>query len=174
MQKKLETRNVILTPIDTNKESREKRRALLLIIAAASFLLLDQLLKWMAINTELRFSFGPFKYELFLNTGIVFSLPLPLKIYWPLALITLFGFLVGFFKAWSKKSPSTIGLGLIIFGACSNLLDRYLYNATIDYFIFFNRSAINVADGLIMCGVLLFILLRSSNKPTNTKQTCQR
>ena len=43
---------------------------------------------------------------------------------------------------------------LILLGAFSNLIDRAFYGATIDYLIFFNRSAVNLADGMIIAGLL--------------------
>ncbi len=100
------------------------------------------------------------QFALFRNTGIAFSIPLHDAIFWPVASAT-FLLLVAYFVASVRERPRRAAVVFaILLGAASNLLDRALYGATIDYLIFFGRSAVNIADGMIVGGLLLLLLGR--------------
>ena len=124
------------------------------------FLFLDQILKYFA-RTNPDFSYYLLKpwlgWEYFTNPGIAFSLPFSntlLIILTPLIILALFIILT------KQKKPSlyfVLGLQLIITGAISNLIDRVLFSITIDYLRILT-GIINLADILIMSGVLLLIL----------------
>lgn len=61
--------------------------------------------------------------------------------------------------------PALLGLALIIGGGISNLLDRIRLGAVRDVFLFLNLSAVNLADILLVIG--LVVLLRQSwRRPT--------
>ena len=93
-------------------------------------------------------------FELFRNHGIAFSIPVADAIFWPLAAVVFIALVVLLFLGTRKKSAAAPFLALIVLGAASNLVDRLLYDATIDYVIFFGRSALNIADGMILAGVV--------------------
>ncbi|MEA3249329.1 MAG: signal peptidase II [Patescibacteria group bacterium] len=98
-----------------------------------------------------------FRFTLYSNTGIVFSLPVPNWIYLPVA-IAVFGLFVGALAlALKRRTSSAPWLTFVVLGALSNLYDRFAYDATIDYLVFFGRSAINLADVMIVIGVVLFL-----------------
>ncbi|MFH1047840.1 MAG: signal peptidase II [Patescibacteria group bacterium] len=120
-------------------------------------MLIDQTAKWSAIIWTPAQSFGPIDFTLFLNRGIIFSLAVPRIVYLPIALAVFAVFLFALFSAVKYNRPTVWGLALIVFGAVSNLADRLIHGATIDYLVFFNRSAVNLADGMILLGVLMFI-----------------
>lgn len=74
----------------------------------------------------------------------------------PLSFLILF---IGFLylsKSEKKTILSFYALAFIASGAISNLIDRIVYSATIDY-IRILGSVINMADILIILGVLLLI-----------------
>lgn len=102
------------------------------------------------------------EFKFFANTGIAFSIPLSGPLLWFLS-----GIIIGFFTIIAKKgiknrhAPTIFGYAIFIFGALSNLFDRIYYGYTTDYFIFFERSAVNFADGMIILGVI--ILLSNKN-----------
>lgn len=96
-----------------------------------------------------------FEFVLFKNSGIAFSLPLHETIFWVLAL-PVFTLLLWMFISAVRKGDRAVSAALlfIILGASSNLNDRLFLAATIDYFLFFSLSAVNIADGMIVGGVL--------------------
>ena len=134
------------------------------IIAAVVLFFVDRFLKYAALTTSPRPVNGPIAFALFRNTGIAFSIPVQQAIFWPIAWIVLILLIVMLYRAAAKKD--LIGIALVIFllcGALSNLLDRAFYGATIDYLIFFRRSAVNLADGMIVAGVVA-LLVRNEKK----------
>lgn len=90
------------------------------------------------------------EFYLFNNNGIAFSLPMSPKIFWPIALI-VFAALVALFVRAIRVAPALVGVYLmVLLGALSNLIDRHYGAATVDYLILFSRSAINLADVMIV------------------------
>jgi lipoprotein signal peptidase len=103
----------------------------------------------------------PVAFWYFRNTGIAFSLPLSPVIFWPLAAV-IFLLLAYLLIKSLRGNNAKAGLYLfVMLGALSNLIDRLLTGATTDYLIFFNRSAVNVADGMIILGLLLLTFGKS-------------
>jgi len=130
-----------------------------LIVLSSGFLfILDQFLKHLfRTNTNfVSYVWEPYiGWQYFGNVGIAFGIPFPnwiLIILTPLILLLLLSF-------YYKKKPSYLvifGLYLIYTGALSNLVDRSLYEVTIDYFRIYT-SIINLADVYIVFGALLLI-----------------
>jgi lipoprotein signal peptidase len=87
----------------------------------------------------------------FANPGIAFSIPLPQT----LTLIITGGLIIAFIYSWITVKNQTLKIALTaaIVGAGSNFFDRLLTGYTTDYFILFSRSAINIADLLIITGI---------------------
>jgi signal peptidase II len=99
-------------------------------------------------------------WEYFGNPGIAFSLPISntiLVIVTPLIILGLFIVLTKHYK----RKLFSLGIILIIAGAISNLVDRILFELTIDYIRIFT-SIFNLADISIVAGAVL--LLFSSPK----------
>lgn len=130
-----------------------------LIWLAASVLLmvLDQAIKWFVVLRQPEMSFGPVEFSLFLNKGMAFSLPVPQYIYLPIAVTVLAVFARFLTVAVRRNLATASGLALVVFGAFSNIIDRFAHGATVDYLIFFNLSAVNLADGMILLGVIFFV-----------------
>lgn len=131
--------------------------------AAVVLFIADRSLKALALGgTERRLT--PFAdFVLFKNVGIAFSLPLNDVIFWALAM-PVFGLLLYFFAISARKTNVFVSgaLFFVLLGAASNLADRMLYQATIDYILILNRSAVNIADGLIVGGVIALIFKRKN------------
>lgn len=116
------------------------------------FAILDGILKILAIHNKLPAIYNSiFSISYFANPGIAFSIPLPQT----LTLIITGTLIIGFSTLFIQtNNPSLkIALATTILGASSNFIDRLLTGYTTDYFIFFTRSAINIADILIMIGI---------------------
>lgn len=143
---------------------KQRPHLLIMIIAGGVFLILDQLLKFLArSNPDFQhYIFGKWLgWEYMANSGIAFSLPFP---NWLLVLATpiiILGLILWSIKVWSKYHVShityQISLILIIFGAISNFIDRILFSATIDYLRIFT-GVINLADVMIVVGAGMMIV----------------
>jgi len=125
----------------------------------------DRVLKRAALSgVEKDFIPGVLQFDLFRNSGIAFSLPFSGPLVWILSVGILAAVCLLAAKEFRAKRTALAGaFGLFVFGACSNLFDRVVYGYTVDYLIFFGRSAVNVADGMIVAGAL-WLLLRGPKK----------
>jgi lipoprotein signal peptidase len=131
--------------------------------AAVLFFVADRALKYLALSHKTIGEGGPAAFTLFMNTGIAFSLPVPAAVFWPAAAIAMAIIVWSFMRSLRRDPAGAAALFVVLCGAISNLFDRARYDATVDYFLFFGRSAVNVADGLIVGG-LLYLLLRKKEK----------
>lgn len=131
--------------------------------AAVLFFMADRIFKRLALSHVSIGNGGPAAFALFLNKGIAFSLPVPKTVFWPAASIALLIILWSFARSLRRDRAAATALFIVLAGAGSNLMDRFSYNATIDYLLFFGRSAINIADIMIIGG-LLALLLRPKEK----------
>lgn len=140
---------------------KKKFQPWMLYATAVDLFVADRLLKFFVMDLPPAAPSGIVSYSLFKNEGIIFSLPFPDVIFWPLASLIFALLGVYFYKMMRERNTVFAGIGLIILlGALSNLIDRALYGATIDYLIFFGRSAVNLADGMILGGVIALLLLQ--------------
>lgn len=124
----------------------------------------DVVIKLYAVATSPDFGGWWFKFKLFYNEGIVFSLPVPNWIYLPVALAIFILFAGALVLALKRRKTSAPWLTFVVLGALSNLIDRFAYSATIDYLLFFGRSALNLADVMIVIGVILFMRSQKQNR----------
>ena len=113
----------------------------IIIITNGLFLLTDQILKWQAVHpwTPTNLISPYFGWQIFLNKGVAFGLPLSnsLTIIITLPMAGLIGYL--FYKELTKKdSPSQkllLAWSMLLAGAVSNLLNRIIYH---QYCILYN------------------------------------
>ena len=142
-----------------------KHRERVWIAVFLGLFLLDRLVKRLALaGYEREFVPGVLKFELFRNSGIAFSLPFSGPLVWILSVGILAAVSLMAAKEFRAKRYALAGaFGLFVFGACSNLFDRVVYGFTVDYLIFFERSAVNVADGMIVAGAL-WLLMKGQKK----------
>ena len=115
------------------------------------------------LNNWLSFHYVP-------NPYIAFSIPLSglfLNTLITSAILFLICYII--YLIIVKKSFITLILPLtfILFGAISNLLDRFLYGFVIDYFDIRYFTIFNIADAMISIGVIYIILYEFSRKPSN-------
>lgn len=141
--------------------STTRRKLLLWFVIATICVVADRLLKSYAISVwsrsplELGFGFG---FTFLLNPGIAFSIPFggTLLLAVTGAVLTLFCWLL-----WRAVQTRNIGTALacltVLAGAGSNIADRFLYGGVIDYVSLGSLSVINLADLLVLSGVLLLL-----------------
>lgn len=91
------------------------------------------------------------------NEGIAFDIPfrMPFVILLSAAIIALLA-RVAFLQRTKRPDISAAALVMAV-GAVGNLIDRVTYGFTVDYLLFFGRSAINLSDLCILAGVLLLL-----------------
>jgi len=135
----------------------------IIIITNGLFLLTDQILKWQALHnwTQPHLISPYFGWQVFLNKGVAFGLPLSnsLTIIITLPIISLISYL--FWKELARKDPLKQNLllawSMILIGAISNLLDRVLYSQVVDYFLI-GTAIINISDMLIVGGLVIYLI----------------
>lgn len=138
-----------LSPKRCNLSQRKQR---ILYGCVLFFAALDATIKILAVHSVLPLVHTYFfSVAYFANPGIAFSIPLPQTFTLIITGTLIFGFSALFIQ--TKKASVRIALTSTILGASSNFVDRLITGYTTDYFIFFTRSAINIADILIIIGI---------------------
>jgi signal peptidase II len=137
----------------------------LLLIPVACTVLIDEWLKARALSVlpeETSITQPGFiDFAVHKNFGLAFDLPFRLE--FVIAISVLIG-LALVHTAWKNRivRPDIAFSSLvIILGALGNLYDRLAYGFTVDYMLFFGRSAINFSDAVIVLGVISLLLLSS-------------
>ena len=108
-------------------------------------------------------------FSLAKNSGIAFGISFNktiLIIITIILILVLIKLLVQFFL--ERKFLEVVGLGMIIVGAFSNLIDRLRYGFVIDYINVVWFTVFNLADSLITIGVVL-LLWSTFYKPLDKK-----
>jgi lipoprotein signal peptidase len=134
-------------------------------------------MKYLAPSINIEGGFVNFGF--YQNYAGAFSLPIAGRLYDSVGIILLVAFGILFFRllrirqdssvihgiaasftALRPRNDSTrlIAYGLIILGGASNIFDRLFYGYTIDYIAFLNFSFFNLADGMILAGIVLLLV----------------
>lgn len=135
---------------------------------ALCVVLLDGFFKYLALRTlplaETRSVFGFVTLGLHKNPGIAFNLPFPQPVLWLVTGILLLWLLFLARRHWKQTPLLSSGALLTAIGAAGNFADRLLNGFTTDYILFFTGAAVNLADGVIIAGVLLMIFSEQRSK----------
>jgi lipoprotein signal peptidase len=97
--------------------------------------------------------------EKYANTGIAFSLPAHRNLVLIATGIILFGVITHVLKE-RLSTRNIVALGFLVFGAASNFYDRLTLGAVIDYLRIGPLSLVNIADGLVVVGIILLMFQR--------------
>lgn len=150
---------------------KKDTKQLILINLGIFFLfLVDRLTKWLALRflakEEALVFLKFFRLELYLNQGIAFSLSVSLPFLFLITGVILFTLFVFLVKAYRERNILLIfGLSLIVVGASSNLLDRISNEAVIDFINLRILPIFNIADLMIITGVIILISKRFKISP---------
>ncbi|MEA3272660.1 MAG: signal peptidase II [Patescibacteria group bacterium] len=139
-----------------------KLRKVFLIISVFVFLV-DRLLKiFISETTEIFLIPKILSLELYKNYGAAFGLKIPvfLIVIFSIAILVLIVIFIK--KDIRKKIPHWVLLFLVL-GAVSNIFDRIHYGYVVDTFNFLNISFFNLADGMIIVGLLLIFYYYRKN-----------
>lgn len=142
-------------------------RAALAAAGAVIGFVIDQYAKYSVSRLpegSLLASWGPFGIERLLNHSVFIWIPLPGPILVGLTVL-IFTILLGTtaFIIVRKYWHLLPGMLLILAGGASNLIDRILYQRTVDYIRFFGLVG-NIADILIVLGLCMLLPILSSRK----------
>ncbi len=138
-----------------------KTRQLIIFIGGFFLFCLDRYIKFLSrlVFTSNHLFKNILGWHPFINHGVAFSLPLPntLTIIFTVPILLIIILVLYYFYKHQTNIHFFIGLTLIFWGAFSNLLDRFTYQATIDYFLI-GTGVINLADILIVTGFIFYLL----------------
>ena len=132
------------------------------ILLGGIFFIFDRILKWLAVSkfegSHLMNKY--FGWETFYNTGVAFGIPAPKAVVIILTVFIIFLVVLFYFqhsKTEVAKQNNLVKLGLVMIlaGALSNLIDRLLFEYTIDYIKIF-QGVINLADIFIVLGFVIY------------------
>ncbi|MDA2935773.1 signal peptidase II [Patescibacteria group bacterium AH-259-L05] len=129
------------------------------------FFIVDRVLKILALSGIEKNIFF-INFSVFENPYIAFSLPLSgllFYVFFGIVLIFVISSLITSYQ--ERKITAVFSLSLIVVGAISNILDRFIYGAVIDYVDILFLFAFNIADAMIMAGVFILVI-RSIQKST--------
>jgi len=99
-----------------------------------------------------------FNFSFSANPNIALSIPLKGILLYFLLTIIFFWLVLKLIKSYKKRNLINIScLTLILVGAFSNLLDRWEYGFVIDYFDLPFIAVFNLADLMILFGVIILI-----------------
>ncbi len=131
----------------------------------AMFFITDRIFKELALKQGLLISKSIISdllsFRLLFNQNIAFSLPIsgPILIVIISIVILLLIYIIfqHFIHLKNNKSDVYI-LVLILFGAISNLIDRFFYGAVVDYLDLKYFTIFNLADVMISVGVIIYFI----------------
>ncbi|MCX6714282.1 MAG: signal peptidase II [Candidatus Uhrbacteria bacterium] len=99
------------------------------------------------------------------NWGLAFDIPFRREF------ILLISVVIGYFliemivKNLTTHPKIAFSSLIIMIGAVGNVFDRIYYGFTVDYIIFFGRSAVNLSDLLIIFGVVILLISSRRSLP---------
>ncbi len=107
-----------------------------------------------------------FSLEFYQNPGIAFGIPLPAWLFFLLLCLILI--VLGYFlrEYYQKKDGiAFFALILILAGALSNIIDRFRFGYVIDYLNLAFWPVFNLADVMVVVGVIILLVkgMRKSN-----------
>src|SRR5215468_7495240 len=154
----------------------------LVVAVAGAVLVLDQVVKWLALDrlppgTPVPVIDGFFSLTLVMNPGLAFGMlsSTPSAWRWIVAALSIGALtvlaVVGVRLLADGGWPTRLALGLVFGGAVGNLIDRGRFGAVVDFLDFYWRAyhwpAFNVADSAISVGVAL-LALRMLTTPSSS------
>ncbi|MFH1890725.1 MAG: signal peptidase II [Candidatus Kuenenbacteria bacterium] len=154
-----------------NKSRTFQRNKWLLIFLTLAFFATDRLFKYLFMENIL--NERCFFITLIKNEGAAFGLKLPGSLGWIfyiLIVLIIFFLTMRLAKLWREKRTSKIfPLLLIIAGAISNLIDRLKFGGVIDFIDLKIWPVFNLADIMIVAGILYLLFSCSCKKKLGCK-----
>lgn len=150
----------------------------IIIILSIIFLIIDQITKILVVNSlvpgeNIEIIKNIFSIIYTNNTGAAFSILLGKRIFLIVVAVLIIGVLLYYIKRNKiEKKIDIIALSFVIGGSLGNLIDRIVRGYVIDFISIkignYNFPIFNVADALIVVGVILLLLgAKGGNKHDN-------
>lgn len=143
----------------------------LLLIPISFLVLLDEWIKYISLQRlpleGALLDPGVVAFAIHKNFGMAFDIPFKMPF------IICISFIIGIalfniaYQKWNTDPFISFSSLFIIIASLGNLFDRIVYGFTVDYFIFFGRSAVNISDFLIITSVLLLLFSSRQRKKIN-------
>ncbi len=137
------------------------RHSYWLLIPVALIIAADEWLKYLALQRlpdEGSFVSGFIDFAIHKNYGVAFDIPFKLEFVIVISILIGAALIKIAYDNAPKRPEISFAAMVIVIGALGNLSDRIIYGFTVDYIIILGRSAINLADIVIITGVLLLLL----------------
>ncbi len=126
------------------------------------FVLIDQITKYLVyskgLGNFLNYFRPIFGKEIFPNYNFAFSLQVPHFLMYAIYVVLLFWLVVWFLRLETKNFRAKLALTLILSGALSNILDRFLVGFARDFIFVFWGNVFNVADIYVLVGIALLLV----------------
>ncbi len=135
----------------------------IVFLSTIFFVVLDRFLKNLALQLPVPFNLvgSILKFHFTPNPYIAFSLPLTgIGLNIIIVIIILILVYYCFFLLKTGRGNEGIVLIFIILGAISNLIDRLEFGYVVDYFDLKYFTVFNLADAMIVAGVIVLLFLR--------------
>ncbi|MBN2367428.1 signal peptidase II [Candidatus Woesearchaeota archaeon] len=139
------------------KKPKKKDYAFLIyILLLVGFVVIDQLTKWIAHSTQISKDFGGFAFTYVQNTGASFGILKAGGTYLAWISVIVLGLIMYFHDRFPKKAR--IFLIPVSAGIIGNLLDRLTHGFVIDFINLKVWPVFNIADSLIVIGIIALII----------------
>ncbi len=132
-----------------------------LVVSAAVFLLDQQVKQWLWNRSDLmtgEWLGGLIRFTDHRNYGISFNIPVPTWMIIVISIVALLWALRELFKFTIPSTQRMVFLGIFIGGVLGNLFDRITLGFVRDWLLLWGHSAVNVADGSILLGLIPLLI----------------
>ncbi len=138
------------------------------ILFAVLAFVADRLLKWYAMHSlpseGVLLIPGVLRLERYRNEGIAFSIPLARSAILIATIVVLVSVVTHILRH-GRTTRGRVALALIVLGATSNFFDRVAYGYVVDYLRVGPWSLVNLADGMIVAGLVLALFPKPKEHP---------
>jgi len=146
-----------------------KQQFFSVIIISLALFIIESLIKYYFILNKIPdqgfYLFSFLQIGFYANEYIAFGIPLPQLLTIFLVVIILIVLSIFWWQALIKKNIwQLLSISIIILGALSNFLDRLLYGFVIDYLNIFIWPVFNLADAMIVFGVIIYLIFEFKKK----------
>ncbi len=147
-------------------------------VGAALLTVFDRILKWVALTqwTDRHVELLPgVQLTFLLNKGIALSVPLTGTVALVCILLLFLALLAWLvLTVWRHDWVRSSILGAVLLGAGSNIVDRFLYGGVVDYLQVVLPSVINLADVMVVAGIVGLLVLSGRRSPVSENQPTSR
>ncbi|MFA6908992.1 MAG: signal peptidase II [Patescibacteria group bacterium] len=139
-------------------ETKDRRRWLIIHAVLFFVVLIDRALRVISLQIDGTHEIIPkvLSFVYVRNSGVALSIPLSNVLAIIFSAVVIAGVAFVWLKSYQQgRLTQAAAAAMVVFGALSNLIDRIMHGAVVDYLDFFSWSTINTGDILIFCGAVL-------------------